>query len=197
MAVRYRSNSSFCCNNHFAKPAAAGRPVHPQYLAPLIDEIASDDAIIASDVGTPTVWAARYLTTNGKRRLLFSANHGSMANALPQAIGAASPEPARQVVTMSGDGGLAMLLGDLLTLQTTRSAGESCRLRQPDTRLRGDGTEGGRLLAGQHSAGKSRFRGDRPSVRYPRYPGRRFHDTGRGATSAPLRMRGRRSCRSV
>ena len=117
MAVRYRSNSSFCCNNHFAKPAAAGRPVHPQYLARLIDEIASDDAIIASDVGTPTVWAARYLTTNGKRRLLFSANHGSMANALPQAIGAQAAEPARQVVTMSGDGGLAMLLGDLLTLK--------------------------------------------------------------------------------
>ena len=103
--------------DHFAKPAAAGRPVHPQYLARLIDEIASDDAIIASDVGTPTVWAARYLTTNGKRRLLFSANHGSMANALPQAIGAQAAEPARQVVTMSGDGGLAMLLGDLLTLK--------------------------------------------------------------------------------
>ena len=103
--------------DHFAKPAGAGRPVHPQYLARLIDEIASDDAIIASYVGTPTVWAARYLTTNGKRRLLFSANHGSMANALPQAIGAQAAEPARQVVTMSGDGGLAMLLGDLLTLK--------------------------------------------------------------------------------
>ncbi len=103
--------------DHLAKPAAAGRPVHPQYLARLIDEIASEDAIIASDVGTPTVWAARYLTTNGKRRLLFSANHGSMANALPQAIGAQAAEPGRQVVTMSGDGGLAMLLGDLLTLK--------------------------------------------------------------------------------
>src|SRR4029077_12245899 len=103
--------------DHFAKPAAAGRPVHPPSPARLIDEIASDDAIIASDVGTPTVWAARYLTTNGKRRLLFSANHGSMANALPQAIGAQAAEPARQVVTMSGDGGLAMLLGDLLTLK--------------------------------------------------------------------------------
>jgi pyruvate dehydrogenase (quinone) len=103
--------------DHLATPAAAGRPVHPQYLARLIDKIASDDAIIAADVGTPTVWAARYLATNGKRRLLFSANHGSMANALPQAIGAQAAEPGRQVVTMSGDGGLAMLLGDLLTLK--------------------------------------------------------------------------------
>jgi len=83
----------------------------------LIDELAAEDAIIAADVGTPVVWAARYLTTNGKRRLLFSANHGSMANALPQAIGAQAAAPGRQVITMSGDGGLAMLLGDLLTLK--------------------------------------------------------------------------------
>ena len=100
-----------------ARPAPAGDPVHPQYLARLIDELADDDAIIAADVGTPVVWAARYITANGRRRLLFSANHGSMANALPQAIGAQAAAPGRQVITMSGDGGIAMLLGDLLSLR--------------------------------------------------------------------------------
>jgi len=103
--------------DELARPAPAGRPVHPQYLTKLIDELAADDAIVAADVGTPVVWAARYLTTNGKRRLLFSANHGSMANALPQAMGAQAAAPGRQVITMSGDGGLAMLLGDLLSLK--------------------------------------------------------------------------------
>jgi pyruvate dehydrogenase (quinone) len=92
------------------------KPIHPQYVARMIDEVASDDAIFSCDVGTPTVWAARYLKMNGKRRLLGSFNHGSMANALPQAIGAQLQFPGRQVVTLSGDGGLAMMLGDLLSL---------------------------------------------------------------------------------
>ncbi len=92
------------------------KPMHPQYVAKIIDEIAAEDAIFSCDVGTPTVWAARYLTMNGKRRLLGSFNHGSMANAMPQAIGAQSAFPGRQVVTLSGDGGLSMLLGDLLSL---------------------------------------------------------------------------------
>jgi pyruvate dehydrogenase (quinone) len=83
----------------------------------MIDEVAADDAIFSCDVGTPTIWAARYLTMNGKRRLLGSFNHGSMANAMPQAIGAQLEFPGRQVVTLSGDGGLAMLLGDLLSLE--------------------------------------------------------------------------------
>jgi pyruvate dehydrogenase (quinone) len=93
------------------------KPIHPQYVARLLDELASDDAIFSCDVGTPTVWAARYLTMNGKRRLLGSFNHGSMANALPQAIGAQVSHPKRQVVTLSGDGGLSMLMGDLLSLR--------------------------------------------------------------------------------
>jgi pyruvate dehydrogenase (quinone) len=93
------------------------KPVHPQYVAKVLNELASDDAVFTCDVGTPTIWAARYLTMNGRRRLLGSFNHGSMANALPQAIGAQSAFPGRQVVTLSGDGGLAMLLGDLLTLK--------------------------------------------------------------------------------
>ena len=92
------------------------KPIHPQYVAKIVDELAAEDAIFSCDVGTPTVWAARYLTMNGKRRLLGSFNHGSMANAMPQAIGVQSAFPGRQVVTFSGDGGLAMLLGDLLSL---------------------------------------------------------------------------------
>jgi pyruvate dehydrogenase (quinone) len=93
------------------------KPIHPQYVASVIDRLASQDAIFTFDVGTPVVWAARYLTMNGKRRLVGSLTHGSMANALPQAIGAQMSHPERQVITMSGDGGLAMLMGELLTLR--------------------------------------------------------------------------------
>jgi len=92
------------------------KPIHPQYVARMIDELAAGDAIFTCDVGTPTIWAARYLTMNGRRRLLGSFTHGSMANALPQALGAQLSNPDRQVVAMCGDGGLAMLLGDMLTL---------------------------------------------------------------------------------
>jgi pyruvate dehydrogenase (quinone) len=100
-----------------AGPDEDKTPIHPQYVAKLIDQLAADDAIFTCDVGTPTVWSARYLTMNGRRRLLGSFNHGSMACAVPQAIGAQSAFPNRQVVTLSGDGGLAMMLGDLLTLR--------------------------------------------------------------------------------
>jgi pyruvate dehydrogenase (quinone) len=92
-------------------------PIHPQYVAKALDELAAEDAVFTCDVGTPTVWSARYLHMNGKRRLLGSFTHGSMANALPQAIGVQASHPGRQVITLSGDGGLAMLLGDLLTLK--------------------------------------------------------------------------------
>ena len=94
----------------------AGRELHPQYVARTLSELASDDAVFTFDVGTATIWAARYLKVNGKRRLIGSLNHGSMANALPQAIGAQASFPGRQVVSLSGDGGFAMLMGDLLTL---------------------------------------------------------------------------------
>ena len=90
--------------------------IHPQFVTRALDQIAAPDAIFTCDVGTPTIWAARYLHMNGKRRILGSFNHGSMANALPQAIGAQVTYPGRQVVCMSGDGGFAMLMGDLLTL---------------------------------------------------------------------------------
>jgi pyruvate dehydrogenase (quinone) len=90
---------------------------HPQFVARAMSELARDDAIFTCDVGTPTIWASRYLKMNGKRRLLGSFVHGSMASALPQAIGAQMAMPNRQVITMSGDGGVSMLLGDLLTLR--------------------------------------------------------------------------------
>jgi pyruvate dehydrogenase (quinone) len=93
------------------------KPIHPQYVAKLLNELAAEDAIFTCDVGTPTIWAARYLHMNGKRRLLGSFAHGSMANALPQAVGAQVSHPGRQVISMSGDGGFAMLMGDLLSLR--------------------------------------------------------------------------------
>ncbi len=93
------------------------KPIHPQYVAKVVDELAAEDAVFTCDVGTPTIWAARYLHMNGKRRLLGSFTHGSMANALPQAIGAQVSHAGRQVVAFCGDGGLAMLMGDLLSLR--------------------------------------------------------------------------------
>ncbi len=89
-------------------------PVHPQFVAATIDRLATEDAVFLVDVGSLTVWAARYLTMNGRRRLLGSFNHGSMANALPQAVGVQASQPGLdQVVTFSGDGGVGMLLGEL------------------------------------------------------------------------------------
>ena len=90
--------------------------IHPQYLAQQISHYANDDAIFTCDVGTPTVWAARYLKMNGKRRLLGSFNHGSMANAMPQALGAQAIDRDRQVVALCGDGGFSMLMGDFITV---------------------------------------------------------------------------------
>ncbi|MFE5811928.1 ubiquinone-dependent pyruvate dehydrogenase [Streptomyces sp. NPDC056479] len=98
-----------------AKPTDS--PLHPQYVAATVDRLAAQDAAFTADVGTPTVWAARYLRMNGARRLIGSFNHGSMANALPHAIGIQASHPGRQVIALSGDGGLAMLLGELSTLR--------------------------------------------------------------------------------
>ncbi len=92
-------------------------PIHPQYVAKLVNELASEDAVFTCDVGLPTVWASRYLRMNGKRRLMGSFVHGTMASALPQAIGAQAAYAGRQVVALAGDGGIAMLMGDLLTLR--------------------------------------------------------------------------------
>jgi pyruvate dehydrogenase (quinone) len=95
---------------------AGRRPIHPQQVAKAISDHAAADAIFTCDVGLPTVWAARYLAMNGKRRLLGSFWHGSMANAMAQTIGAQSAFPGRQVISLSGDGGFAMLMGDFLSL---------------------------------------------------------------------------------
>ncbi|AUY54285.1 pyruvate dehydrogenase [Streptomyces sp. CB01881] len=95
-------------------------PIHPEYVASVLDEVAADDAVFTVDTGMNNVWAARYLQPNGRRRVIGSFLHGSMANALPHAIGAQLACPGRQVVAMAGDGGLSMLLGELLTVAKHR-----------------------------------------------------------------------------
>ncbi|ROP63807.1 ubiquinone-dependent pyruvate dehydrogenase [Curtobacterium sp. ZW137] len=99
-----------------AVPAGKHKALHPQYVARVLDRLAADDAVFIPDVGSPVVWASRYLTMNGKRRLIGSFVHGTMANAVPQAIGAQAAFPDRQVIAMAGDGGLTMLLGELITI---------------------------------------------------------------------------------
>jgi pyruvate dehydrogenase (quinone) len=91
-------------------------PIHPEYAASVLDQVAADDAVFTVDTGMCSVWAARYLTPNGRRRVIGSFTHASMANALPQAIGAQFLDRGRQVISMSGDGGFSMLMGDFLTL---------------------------------------------------------------------------------
>lgn len=116
--------------DHYAKTRAklddlateskGSKPIHPQYVARLIDELADPDAVFIPDVGSPVIYAARYLRMHSRRRLIGSFVHGSMANAVPHAVGAQVAFPGRQVVTMSGDGGIAMLLGELLTVTQNR-----------------------------------------------------------------------------
>lgn len=112
------------CVNHYQDARrgldelAQGKPggtLHPQHVTRVIDKLASGDAVFTCDVGLPTVWAARYLTMNGRRRLIGSFWHGSMANAMPQALGVQAAYPGRQVISLSGDGGFTMLMGDLLS----------------------------------------------------------------------------------
>ncbi len=92
------------------------RPIHPEYVAATLDALAGPDAVFSIDTGMCAVWGARYLQAAAGRRFLGSFNHGSMANALPQAIGAQTAYPDRQVISLSGDGGLAMMMGELLTV---------------------------------------------------------------------------------
>ena len=115
-AARKHYQSARAGLDDLARPSAKGRPIHPQYLAEVISRLASDDAIFTADVGTPTVWAARYLKMNGRRRLLGSFSHGSMANAMLQGIGAQAAAPGRQVISLSGDGGFTMMMGDFVSL---------------------------------------------------------------------------------
>ncbi|MFN6980682.1 MAG: ubiquinone-dependent pyruvate dehydrogenase [Brevundimonas sp.] len=115
-AARKHYHSARAGLDDLARPSAKGRPIHPQYLAEVVSRLASDDAIFTADVGTPTVWAARYLKMNGRRRLLGSFSHGSMANAMLQGIGAQAAAPGRQVISLSGDGGFTMMMGDFISL---------------------------------------------------------------------------------
>lgn len=101
----------------YADKAENRKPIHPEYAAALIDELADEDAVFTIDTGMCNVWAARYLTPNGRRAEIGSFRHGTMANALPHAIGAQLADRDRQVVTFAGDGGLSMLLGELLTVK--------------------------------------------------------------------------------
>ena len=99
-----------------AESRPSSSTIHPQYVTRLVSELAADDAIFTCDVGTPIIWTARYLKVNGRRRIIGSFNHGSMANAMLQAIGAQSAYPKRQVISMSGDGGFSMMMGDFISL---------------------------------------------------------------------------------
>ena len=95
---------------------AGHKPIHPQFVAKAVSELASENAVFTFDVGTPTIWAARYIKAGPRRRLLGSLAHGSMANALPMAIGAQATDPTRQVVSLSGDGGFTMMMGEFISL---------------------------------------------------------------------------------
>ncbi|WAH55091.1 ubiquinone-dependent pyruvate dehydrogenase [Pseudomonas silvicola] len=106
--------------DNLAESGPNSSTIHPQYVSRLVSEMADADAIFTCDVGTPTAWAARYLKMNGQRRLIGSFNHGSMANAMLQAIGAQATLPGRQVISLSGDGGFSMMMGDFLTLKQAK-----------------------------------------------------------------------------
>lgn len=116
MTKRHEKIMSSVVGAYVSKPRKKG-PIHPEVVADAIDRIASDDAIITADTGMCNVWTARYIKPNGKRRLIGSFLHGSMANALPHAIGAQFAYPGRQVISVSGDGGLSMLLGEMVTAE--------------------------------------------------------------------------------
>jgi len=103
-----------------AESGPGSKIIHPQYVNRVISELAADDAIFSCDVGTPVAWAARYLKMNGRRRLVGSFSHGSMANAMLQAIGAQAAFPGRQVISLSGDGGFTMMMGEFVTLLQTK-----------------------------------------------------------------------------
>jgi pyruvate dehydrogenase (quinone) len=102
--------------DELARGKSGSKLIHPQQIVRVLNERAAPDAVFTCDVGLPTVWAARYIAMNGSRRLIGSFWHGSMANAMAQAIGAQSAFPQRQVLSLSGDGGFTMLMGDLISL---------------------------------------------------------------------------------
>ena len=132
--------------------------IHPQYVSRIVSELADDDAIFSCDVGTPIAWTARYLKMNGKRRLVGSFNHGSMANAMLQAIGAQAAFPNRQVISFSGDGGFTMMMGEFVTLMQTGLPVKIIVLNNGTLGFRGAGDEGVRLS-------RHRMRPEEPELR--------------------------------
>ena len=152
--------------------------IRPEALAAAIDRHAPADAIFTSDTGMSTVWLSRFVTFHGTRRLIGSYNLGSMANAMPQALGAQALDRARKVVAFCGDGGLTMLLGDLITAVSLRAAGLPRRLRQRPPR------------DGQARAGAGRAAGVRHRAREP---GPRRRGPGASASTASASRTPRRS----
>ena len=168
------------------------QPIHPEYAASLLDQVAAEDAIFTADTGMCNVWTARYINPLGTRRLIGSYLHGSMANALPHAIGAQLAYPGRQVISVSGDGGLSMLLGELITVAAHRFAGQRGGLQQLHPGHGQAGDAGGRAAGFRRGRARRRLRGRRPGARLPRRPG---HGSGRGSrtlTGRPSPTRGRR-----
>lgn len=100
-----------------AHPSRGSRPIHPQYLTRVVDERATEDVVFIPDVGSPVIYASRYIDTTRDRRVIGSFAHGSMANALTMALGAQASSPDRQIIALAGDGGLGMMLGELLTVR--------------------------------------------------------------------------------
>jgi thiamine pyrophosphate-dependent acetolactate synthase large subunit-like protein len=172
--------------DELARPASGKTPIHHQQIAKAISDLVAEDAVFTCDVGLPTVWAARYLAMNGKRRLVGSFGHGSMANAMPQAIGAQSAFPGRQVFSLSGDGDFTMLMGDLLPLVQHRLPAKVVvfnngalgfiELEQKSTGFPDLGTE----------LKNPKFRGNGRSGQYSRYSDRRPR-RGRGQHRRCLR----------
>lgn len=116
MLVKQEKNLSHVVEAYTSKRAQS-TPIHPEYFTDILDSLADPDAVFTADTGMCNVWHARYITPTGERRLLASFRHGTMANALPQAMGAHMADRGRQVIAMCGDGGLGMLLGELLTVK--------------------------------------------------------------------------------
>ncbi len=141
-----------------AEPKEGSKLIHPQYVTRLVSELAAEDAIFTCDVGTPILWTARYLKVNGKRRIVGSFNHGSMANAMLHAMGAQVAFPDRQVISMSGDGGFSMMMGDFLSLTAVETPGQDHSPQQRNLGFRRDGDEGEWLR-------RCRMRPDQPQLR--------------------------------
>jgi pyruvate dehydrogenase (quinone) len=138
--------------DELARGTPGKKPIHPQYLARLLSEEAADDAVFTADVGTPTIWAARYLKMNGRRRLVGSWVHGSMANAMAHAIGAQAAQSGRQVAV--GRRRLCYADGRPHHADADEAAGKNRDLQQRHTRLRGAGDEGRRLRRDRHRSAK-------------------------------------------